>query len=176
MTAPDVSGATAGLRPSVCDTCKLRRTKQMRLCKPRIECLVTSTRYVLAMSAIILYWRKNESGIVYCDGGYCTADVYVFDGCGMTPEGAVKKQVRKILDAHGVYYFFPATHGYGRSGVPDVVCCHRGRFIGIECKAGRGVPTPLQQRELRKIEEAGGVALVVNEANLDELERVLERC
>lgn len=91
----------------------------------------------------------------------------------MTPEGAVKKQVRKILNAHGVYYFFPATHGYGRSGVPDVVCCYKGRFIAVECKAGGGKATALQERELRRIRDAGGVALVVNENNLNELENLL---
>lgn len=92
----------------------------------------------------------------------------------MTPEGAVKQKVRKILDAHGVYYFFPATHGYGRSGVVDVVCCHMGRFLGIECKAGKGKTTALQDRELRKIKEAGGMALVINEENINELEEILD--
>ena len=38
-----------------------------------------------------------------------------------TKETLVKKAVVKILDKHGAYHFFPATHGYGRSGVPDIV-------------------------------------------------------
>jgi Holliday junction resolvase len=83
-----------------------------------------------------------------------------------TPEKKVKDKVVKILKEHGVYYFFPATYGMGRSGVPDVICCVRGRFLGIECKAGVNKPTALQERELKAIQDAGGTSLVINENNL----------
>ena len=91
----------------------------------------------------------------------------------MTPEGKVKKKVKALLDEHGVYYFMPATAGYGRSGVPDIVACYKGKFIGIECKAGKGVPTALQLRELRFIEEAGGISMVVREDTTSLLEQVM---
>lgn len=87
----------------------------------------------------------------------------------MTPEGKVKKKVVDILKAAGAYYFFPATGGFGRSGVPDIIVCFKGRFIGIECKAGDNTPTALQQRELMRIIDAGGSALVVNEESLNAL-------
>ena len=61
----------------------------------------------------------------------------------------------------------------GRSGIPDVVCCLRGYFIGIECKAGKNKPTPLQQKELADIIKAGGVSCVINEDNMAELESIL---
>jgi hypothetical protein len=91
----------------------------------------------------------------------------------VTPEGLVKKKVKKILDAHGVYYFPPATGGFGRSGVPDLVGCYRGRFIAIECKAGSNTPTALQLRELDCINAAGGIALWVNEETLHRVEAIL---
>jgi Holliday junction resolvase len=91
----------------------------------------------------------------------------------VTPEAAVKKKVRAILDYFGVYYFSPATGGYGRSGVPDVIACYRGKFIAVEVKAGDNKPTALQERELSQIKKRGGVALVVNEKNLDELHDLL---
>lgn len=87
-----------------------------------------------------------------------------------TPETKVKRAVVKILDKHGAYHFFPATHGYGRSGVPDIVACHNSQFIGIECKAGKGVPTALQLRELKLIDQAGGVTFIIREDTLDVLE------
>lgn len=90
-----------------------------------------------------------------------------------TPESIVKSKVEKILQAYKAYYFFPATHGYGRSGVPDIIVCYRGRFVGIECKAGKGKTTALQDRELEKITTAGGVSLVINENNLIEVSRCL---
>ena len=92
-----------------------------------------------------------------------------------TPEAKVKAKVVALLKAYGAYYFFPATHGFGRSGIPDVVACLLGRFVAVECKAGKNTTTPLQDREIAAIKAADGDALVVNENNLAELEGILER-
>ena len=92
-----------------------------------------------------------------------------------TPEYKVKAIVCDILDDHDVYYFKPATHGYGRSGIPDVVACYRGTFIAIECKAGTNKPTKLQEREIAHIKKAGGIALVINADNTSYLSQLLAR-
>ena len=84
-----------------------------------------------------------------------------------TPEKKVKDAVVKLLKEEGVYYFFPATHGFGRSGVPDIVCCVGGYFLAIECKAGKNATTALQDRELARIRLAGGHAMVVDENTVD---------
>ena len=84
-----------------------------------------------------------------------------------TPEKKVKEAIKRVLKQEGVYYFMPATGGYGRSGVPDFVCCVKGYFLAIEAKAGSNAPTPLQLREMDEIRKAGGVAIVVNEMNPD---------
>jgi Holliday junction resolvase len=84
----------------------------------------------------------------------------------MTPEAKVKKVVVNQLRNLGAYYFYPVTGGYGRSGVPDIVGCYQGKFFGIECKAGKNTPTPLQQINLDDIEKQNGIALVVNEKNM----------
>lgn len=90
-----------------------------------------------------------------------------------TPESKVKKQVVLLLESYGAYHFFPAMGTYGRAGIPDIVACCNGKFIGIECKAGDNKTTELQRRELRKIQEAGGYSLVIRESNLDELKQIL---
>lgn len=92
-----------------------------------------------------------------------------------TPEKRVKDKVVGILKAEGAYYFFPATHGYGRSGVPDIVACVNGHFLAIECKAGKNKPTALQVREIENIRHAGGVAVVVNEENWDMLTELVRK-
>ena len=92
----------------------------------------------------------------------------------VTPESKVKAQVVKLLKAHEAYYFFPATHGMGRSGVPDVVCCVKGKFVAVECKAGKNTTTALQDREIKAIQTARGVAVVINETNLELLETILK--
>jgi len=92
----------------------------------------------------------------------------------MTPEAKVKARVVKLLKEHNIYYFFPATHGYGRSGVPDIICCFNSLFMGIECKAGKNKPTALQEKELSKIRSAGGHTFVINEDNVHELALYLQ--
>lgn len=81
----------------------------------------------------------------------------------MKPEAKVKKRAVALLKEAGAYYFYPVTSGYGSSGVPDIVACLRGRFVGIECKAGANVPTKLQSKNLADIVTAGGLSIVVNE-------------
>jgi len=92
----------------------------------------------------------------------------------MTPEARVKKTVTKQLKELGTYYFYPATGGYGRSGVPDIVGCYRGMFFGIECKAGKNTPTALQEKNLRDINTAGGFQIVVNEDNMKDIAEILK--
>ena len=91
----------------------------------------------------------------------------------MTPEAKVKKIVVNQLRNLGAYYFYPVTGGYGRSGVPDIVGCYQGKFFGIECKAGKNKPTPLQQKNLDSIKAMGGMALVINEDNIEDVHRML---
>lgn len=92
----------------------------------------------------------------------------------MTPEKKVKNEVVKILKQRGAYYFFPVTSGFGRSGVPDIVVCFKGNFIGIECKAGSNKPTALQVAEMTKIQDAQGAAIWVNENNIDNVTKLLD--
>jgi Holliday junction resolvase len=87
----------------------------------------------------------------------------------MTPEAKVKRKVTEQLRSIGAYYFFPATGGYGKSGVPDIVGCYNGKFFGIECKAGKNTPTALQQKNLDDIASVGGSAVVINEQNVKEV-------
>ena len=91
----------------------------------------------------------------------------------LTPEAKVKKKVVAQLKSLGAYYFYPVTGGYGMSGVPDIVACYRGKFFGIECKAGKNKPTALQEKNLKDIAKAGGIAIVINEENMDEVELLL---
>ena len=93
----------------------------------------------------------------------------------LTPEKKVKDKCVKLLKAYDVYYFFPATHGYGRSGVPDIICCIAKRFVSIECKAGDNKPTALQEKEMADIRKQGGIAVVINESNLTLLENLLKK-
>ena len=68
--------------------------------------------------------------------------------------------IKTYLASLGRDVFFWKEHGgpYGTSGVPDIIICYKGRFIGMECKLPDGHLTELQKRALRKINDAGGYA------------------
>ena len=87
-----------------------------------------------------------------------------------TPEGKVKSKGIEIFKKYKAYYFFPASNGYGRAGIPDAIVCYKGKFLGVEFKAGYNKPTALQEREMMEINKAGGSAMVVREDTLNQLE------
>jgi|TARA_R110000823_G_scaffold304548_1_gene426250 hypothetical protein len=87
-----------------------------------------------------------------------------------TPEKKVKQKVCAKLKELGAYYFYASTGGYGASGVPDIVACYKGKFIGIECKANGNKATALQQKHLREISMQQGVSLIIDETNIEMLE------
>ena len=90
-----------------------------------------------------------------------------------TPESKVKKRVKEVLKNLGAYYVVPVTSGYGNSGAPDFLVCYQGKFIGLECKAGKGRVTALQQRNLDQIDLAGGWSFVINEENVEQLNNLV---
>jgi Holliday junction resolvase len=91
----------------------------------------------------------------------------------LTPEKKVKTKVVAILKELGAYYFYPVTGGYGASGVPDIVGCYNGKFFAVECKAGKGKTTALQDKNIAQIIACGGRAIVVNEDNIEDTRRLL---
>lgn len=77
----------------------------------------------------------------------------------MSPEGHEKKAIKKYLDSIGVWHFSPYMAGFGKAGVPDLIVCCNGTFVGIEIKREGKSPTPIQTRILEEISKAGGLAL-----------------
>ena len=90
-----------------------------------------------------------------------------------TPEAKVKASVRKLLDTLNIYHFMPPANGFGRAGIPDIIGCMDGHFIAIECKAGKGTTTALQDRELNAILNHGGSVFIAREDNLEDLQQLL---
>jgi len=54
-------------------------------------------------------------------------------------------------------------HGgmYGTAGLPDIICCIKGRFVAFEVKTPSGRLTKLQEAAMRKIRDAKGEAFKV---------------
>jgi pantoate kinase len=91
-----------------------------------------------------------------------------------TPEAKVKDKIKKILKDNNIYYAMPIGSGYGNSGVPDFLCCIGGLFVAIEAKANGGKPTALQEKNLREINQCGGIGVVIDETNIEWLKGVIK--
>ena len=83
--------------------------------------------------------------------------------------------IKRYLASLGSDVFFWKEHGgpYGTSGVPDIICCYKGRFLGLEVKLPTGRLTELQKRAIHRINQAGGIACRVE--SVEDVKRVIER-
>ncbi len=76
-----------------------------------------------------------------------------------TPESHEKAAIKKYLVSQAAWFFSPYMSGFGKSGVPDIVACIRGRFFAIEVKREGKEPTVLQKQRMFEIRDADGTAL-----------------
>ncbi len=89
-------------------------------------------------------------------------------------EAALIQKIRKYLAAVPECFFWKEHGGqYGTAGIPDIIVCYKGRFIGLEAKVGRNNPTKLQEVTIDRINAAGGIAVVVR--TVDDVKAVIEK-
>lgn len=79
------------------------------------------------------------------------------------PESKLSRKIMDALRLEG--YFCFKVHGseFMMAGLPDIIVCAEGRFIGLETKliSQRGNVSPRQAYVHSQIEHAGGTAHVV---------------
>lgn len=93
----------------------------------------------------------------------------------MTPETRFKNKVKKFLDDNGCYHVKFFANAYTKRGVPDILACVNGHFIGLELKAENGKPSELQEYNVRKIKEAGGIAMILYPKNFEDFKDLIYR-
>ncbi len=79
----------------------------------------------------------------------------------MTPEGRVKAAIKRVLKAHGCWWYMPVPGGFGEPTL-DFICAIDGRIFCIEAKAPGKKPTPRQQETMRRYEEKGVPCIVID--------------
>lgn len=79
-----------------------------------------------------------------------------------TPEGKVKKAVKKLLDQHGAFHTWPVPSGFGESML-DCVGHHRGDYFEIETKAPGEKPTARQQYRIDLLTASDSQVFVIGE-------------
>lgn len=77
-------------------------------------------------------------------------------------EKAFENRIKQFLKDEGCYFIKYWGGGeFTKAGVPDILCCCNGYFLGIEVKAPKGKPSALQIHNLKKIDESGGYGILL---------------
>lgn len=68
------------------------------------------------------------------------------------------------------------ANAFTKRGIPDIIVCYHGRFMGIEVKGGSSYGlTELQKYNLRLIREAGGIGICVYPSGWQQFLELLDR-
>lgn len=77
-------------------------------------------------------------------------------------EKIFENKIKKFLKESDCYFLKYWGGGvFTRAGVPDILACCNGYFLGIEVKATQGKPSRLQLHHIEEINAAGGFAMVL---------------
>lgn len=79
----------------------------------------------------------------------------------MAAEKEFEKKVKQFLKDKGCWVLKTWSNGIQRKGVPDLLVCCNGYFLGIELKAENGKPSELQKWNIEQIKQANGFAFVL---------------
>jgi hypothetical protein len=79
------------------------------------------------------------------------------------PETRLRLKMEKSLKAEFPQCLFLKIHGnqFQNIGIPDMLCCVKGRFVALEVKTARGKVSLAQQLMMKRIQKALGVSAVV---------------
>lgn len=89
-------------------------------------------------------------------------------------EKTFENQLKAYLAEKGCWVLKTWSNGIQREGVPDLLVCCNGYFIGIELKNETGHPSALQLWNIEKIRSAGGIAMVLYPDHFDTLKLMIE--
>lgn len=94
----------------------------------------------------------------------------------MAAEKVYENKIKQFLSLLPNTWFYKhhATR-YGKAGIPDIIACINGRFVGIEVKAPKGKASPLQERNIKLINDNGGYGVIVKPDDFEELKINLKR-
>lgn len=78
-------------------------------------------------------------------------------------EQQIQKKITSYLEQEG--YYVVKVISASKAGVPDVLACIEGKFVGIEVKKPTTLNTvsKLQEYNLERITESGGISMVACE-------------
>lgn len=96
-------------------------------------------------------------------------------GTTIAAEKNFENKIKKYLESRGAWFVkYWAGAQYTKSGIPDILACINGYFVGIEVKAPNGTPSELQLYNIHAINVAGGFAFVLYPSKFDEFKKFVD--
>lgn len=95
-------------------------------------------------------------------------------GVTIAEEKSFENKIKRYLKDRGWWNVKFFANGYTKAGVPDILTCVNGYFVGIEVKATNGKPSELQLHQIQDIRDSGGLAFVVYPSGFKELVKILD--
>lgn len=92
----------------------------------------------------------------------------------MGAEKRYENQIKDFLRSEGAYFVKYFANRNTRSGIPDILACINGYFVGVEVKADHGRFTPLQEYNLIMIREAGGFGFVLYPSGFEQFKKFVK--
>lgn len=93
----------------------------------------------------------------------------------MAAEKNFENRVKAFLQGEGCWLLkYWGGAAFTKSGIPDLLVCCNGKFLGIELKAPHGRPSDLQLYHLRKIDESGGYAVLLYPADYIDFQNLIK--
>lgn len=79
-------------------------------------------------------------------------------------EKTVEDKIKDYLFSKNIYYFKVHGSKFMPAGIPDIVCCVNGSFLGIEVKrpGAKNEQSPQQKIHENNIKKSGGTYLLVD--------------
>lgn len=72
-----------------------------------------------------------------------------------------ENKIKKYLKDNNCWCVKFFANSFTKKGIPDILACVNGYFVGIEVKASRGTPSELQKYNIAKINESMGIAILL---------------
>ena len=92
----------------------------------------------------------------------------------MAEEKLFENKVKRYLRSKCIYYFKYFGNSYSTAGILDLTLCVNGRFVGVELKAEKGKVSPLQEYNINKIQQCGGIAIVLRPSGFENFKNLIE--
>lgn len=89
----------------------------------------------------------------------------------MGPEKTFENKIKKYIEGQGGWFVKFFANRMTKEGIPDILACIGGYFVGIEVKAQNGKPSELQIYHCNKIRKAGGFAFVVYPSGFEQFKQ-----